>query len=77
MQEYGDLPAGFSARPGWIAAMTLATRLNPSMFLSTLASSYIYMSSAALLYCNGGCPGVVSYFGVHEMTKELQGQRQK
>ena len=35
------------------------------------------MSSVALLYCNGGCPGIVSYFGVHGITKELQRQRQK
>ena len=31
----------------------------------------------SLPYCNGGCPGIVSYFGVHRMTKELQRQRRK
>ena len=35
------------------------------------------MSIAALLYCNEGCPGIVSHFGAHGMTKELQRQRQK
>jgi hypothetical protein len=29
------------------------------------------MSSAALLYCNGGCPGIVSYFGVYGIIKKL------
>jgi hypothetical protein len=29
------------------------------------------MSSAALLYCSGGYPGIVSYFGVHGMAKEI------
>jgi hypothetical protein len=45
-------------------------RLNPSMFRPHWPAIRDVKRSSVVL--NRGCPGIVSYFGVHGMTKELQ-----
>jgi hypothetical protein len=48
-----------------------------SVRVSSTLASYSRGVKRSSVVLNRGCPGIVGYFGVHGMTKEVQHERQK